>query len=176
MKLVNKLLTIDSHNYNDTNSVFEKHGVRALIIRNGKIAVQQGNAGDYKLPGGGIEPGEGHMDTLLREVREETGLVVIVNSVCELGEIEEIRQDIFQPDTKFICHTYYYLCQVTEEVLPLQLTQSEQEKGYRLAWATAEEICKANRQVLSESWALRDTAFLELAMEENLLFPLVSAQ
>ena len=29
--------------------------------------------GDYKFPGGGIEPNEPHIETLRREIREESG-------------------------------------------------------------------------------------------------------
>ena len=45
--------------------------------------------GEYKIPGGGQEPGENYEQTLIREVKEETGLYVRPESICELGEIIE---------------------------------------------------------------------------------------
>ncbi|MBQ7066683.1 MAG: NUDIX domain-containing protein [Lachnospiraceae bacterium] len=35
----------------------------------------------YKLPGGGIEPEETLEDTLIREVREESGLIVKAETI-----------------------------------------------------------------------------------------------
>ena len=54
--------------------VFEKYSTRGVIIRDGKIATQHGSAGDYKILGGGVEPGEKLEDALIREVGESPGL------------------------------------------------------------------------------------------------------
>lgn len=52
---------------------------RALIIKDGKILlihrIKQGKE-YYTLPGGHIEPGETQEETLIREIREETGLSI----------------------------------------------------------------------------------------------------
>ena len=42
------LLILDKKDYTADMPVFEKFSTRAVIIRNGKIATQHGNAGDYK--------------------------------------------------------------------------------------------------------------------------------
>ena len=53
----------------------------------------------YKLPGGGIEEGEQLEDTLIREVREESGLIVKKDSIKEFGYVRRIEkgkiEDIF---------------------------------------------------------------------------------
>lgn len=49
------------------------HGDGIVFVRQSK-----GHASYYLLPGGGVEPGETLGDALVREVREETGLVVLV--------------------------------------------------------------------------------------------------
>ena len=49
------LYTFDKHNYSDDMEVFERFAVRAVIIRDGKLAMQQAGEGYYKILGGGIE-------------------------------------------------------------------------------------------------------------------------
>lgn len=61
-----------------------------------KIATQHGSAGDYKILGGGVEPGEKLEDALIREVGEESGLIVIPESIRPIGEIVERRRDLFE--------------------------------------------------------------------------------
>ena len=63
------LLTLDKKDYEEGMPVFEKYSTRGVIIRDGKIATQHGSAGDYKILGGGVEPGEKLEDALIREVR-----------------------------------------------------------------------------------------------------------
>ena len=70
------ILVLDEKNYTNDTPVFERFGVRAIIRKNGLIAVQQSAAGEYKLPGGGMDKGETIVEALAREVREETGLIL----------------------------------------------------------------------------------------------------
>lgn len=90
------LLTLDKKDYEEGMPVFEKYSTRGVIIRDGKIATQHGSAGDYKILGGGVEPGEKLEDALIREVGEESGLIVIPESIRPIGEIVERRRDLFE--------------------------------------------------------------------------------
>jgi len=62
-------------------------GVKGLIVRNGKILLLQANTTKHTvptppywdLPGGKIQQGSTEIDTLQREVREETGLSIEAN-------------------------------------------------------------------------------------------------
>ena len=112
-----RLLTMDLKDYSDDMPIFEKHTVRAVIMRDGRLAMQLSRRGEYKIPGGGVEGSESHIATLEREVREETGLIIIPESVVEIGEILELRQDVFNQGTKYICHSYFYFCDVTEQTV-----------------------------------------------------------
>jgi mutator protein MutT len=69
--------------------------VGAIIVDDGRILlVQRGNEpgrGLWSVPGGRVEPGEQLRQAVVREVREETGLAVIVGDLA--GHVERIGED-----------------------------------------------------------------------------------
>ena len=162
------LACFDEQNYADTTKVLEKYNIRGIVIIDGKIAMQQSSVGEYKIPGGGVEKGESYEEALGRELLEEVGLVMVEGSMKELGEITEIRRDIFAPDTKYISHSLFYLCEVTDERRPITPTASEIKKGYHPVWVTAEEICNTNDKLGKDPWIKRDTAFMKMLLEGKL--------
>ncbi len=160
-----RLLTMDLKNYTDDMPVFEKHTVRAVILRDGKMAMQLSGRGEYKIPGGGVERDESHVDALLREVREETGLLVIPESIRPVGEILELREDVFQKGTKYVCHSYFYFCDAESETVATSMTSSEIAKGFHPVWETPARIVAANERLQTEDWQKRDTEFVRMLAE-----------
>ncbi len=80
------LFELDSRNYIKNGTIEKRPSVRGIIIKNHKIALVHSLKHDYyKFPGGGIDEGETHSDTLIREVFEESGLMVIPESIKEYG-------------------------------------------------------------------------------------------
>ena len=159
------LACYDLNNYSDTTKLLEKTNIRGIVLLDGKLAMQRDKEGVYKIPGGGMEPGESYIETLARELREEVGLVVKEESLIELGEITEIRRDIFAADTKYISHSLFYACEVTEERFPIAPTASEIKKGYQAVWVTAEEIYETNIRLGKDPWIERDTAFIKMLLD-----------
>lgn len=156
------LLTLDKNDYSPEMPVRIRYAARAMIVHKGRIATQHGAAGDYKLLGGGLEPGEDYRQGLCREVQEESGLIVIPESIRELGEMIERRRDIFEPGEIFERHSFFYLCEVENRMTEPHMTQSEITKGYRLTWATPEEIVRGNAAFCdSQPWICRDTEFVK---------------
>ena len=162
------LLVLDKKDYEDGMPVFERKCVRAIIEKNGKIAVQRGRAGDCKILGGGMDGEEDFETALSREVLEEGGLILCPGSMQLLGEIEEKLRDLFETDKIYHCHTYFFACTVEERMTEPHMTESEKAKGYHLEWMTPEEIVKANEPFSKEPWIYRDTAFIKMLMEGNL--------
>ena len=165
------LLTLDLKNYTDDMPVTEKHTVRAVILRDGQMAMQCSGKGEYKIPGGGVEDGESHTETLLREVREEMGLLVKPETITPIGEILELREDVFVKGRKYVCHSYFYFCDVQSETVEAQMTPSEIAKGFHPVWAFPTEICRANDALQTEAWQKRDTEFVRMLTDGRVKCP-----
>lgn len=60
---------------------------RVLLVRRG----QEPGLGRWSVPGGRVEPGETSQEAVVREVREETGLAVVVTGVA--GYVERPAPD-----------------------------------------------------------------------------------
>ena len=160
------LKTIDKGDYTSDMPVYEKYTVRGVIIREGKIAVQQSKAGDYKILGGGVEQGEGLADALLREVQEESGLIVIPESIRPIGEIVEKRRDLFDSSMIYLCHSCFFFCDAKERLEAMHMTASEQEKGFHLVWVTPEAMIKGNEPFCeTQPWSYRDREFVRMLPE-----------
>ncbi len=160
-----KLRILDQKNYTDDMPIIERYSVRGIIVRDGRIAMQQGGEGQYKILGGGMDVGETIEQTLIREVREESGLIVIPDSIIEIGEIEEKRQDRFEHEKIYHCHSLFFFCDAREEMTETSMTLSEMEKGFHLEWATPEEIISGNQRFVDQPWIDRDTVFVRMLFE-----------
>ena len=162
------ILVMDEKNYTDDMPVLERVGVRAIIRRDGLLAMQQSAAGEYKIPGGGVDKGETLEEALAREVREETGLVVKPETMQELGEIIDMHRDIFDPGVKYVARSLHYLCDVEDEMVETSMTESEVRKGFHLAWADIDTIIKTNEALMTEKWQYRDVEFLKWLKEQGI--------
>ncbi|HEY1617788.1 MAG TPA: NUDIX domain-containing protein [Streptosporangiaceae bacterium] len=63
-------------------AVVQDRGGRVLLFR--AFLDSRSDQVWWELPGGGIEPGETHLDAVIRELREETGLEVTPGQVSEV--------------------------------------------------------------------------------------------
>ncbi|MCF0132111.1 MAG: NUDIX domain-containing protein [Pseudobutyrivibrio sp.] len=165
-----QLLTLDAGNYEECTGLLEKVSTRGIIFRGDKIAMQRDAAGIYKIPGGGVEANESYIQALIREVAEETGLIIIEESIREIGEITELRQDIFEPDKKFVRHNLFYFAQVKDVTVPLKMTDSEKERGFHLHWATLEEIYNTNMSLISHDLTTpdKDMIFIKMLLDSEI--------
>ena len=78
------LFEIDLKDYEGCTKVFRRPSARAVILKGDKIALVYATEEKYyKFPGGGIHEDEDKKEALIREVREETGLNVIPESIRE---------------------------------------------------------------------------------------------
>lgn len=142
-----ELFSMDAQNYPSDARRFVRPSVRGIVIQNGKIAmVHVRKYNGYKFPGGGIDPGEEQTQTLIREVREESGLIVIQESIEEYGSVHRVEFHE-EHDDVFDQMNYYYLCKAREEPDKQELDRYEQEAGFELKITEPEPVLEAN-------WAL----------------------
>lgn len=111
-------------------------GAYAVLMRAGQILVthQSEPRPEFQLPGGGIDPGEGPLAALHREVFEETGWRI--GAVRRLGAY---RRFTYMPEydrwAEKICHIY-----IARPVLPLG---PPGEAGHSAVWMAPGEALEA---------------------------------
>ncbi len=159
------LFTVDKKDYPADAGVFTRTAVRGLITQGEKYAMIHSKYGEYKFPGGGMKKQETYEDTLIREVAEETGLVVLPDSIKYLGYVEEIRNGTEGDILKMTSH--YYQCQVGSQSVERKLDAYEAEYEYRLEWITLAEAIKNNEMIHNTTripWTVRDTRMMQYLM------------
>ena len=166
------LFDMDLKDYEGCTSTWERHSARSIILREGKVAMVHSVKYDfYKFPGGGIEQGEDPAQAMIRETLEESGLVVIPQSIREYGYVHRIQRSDDNPDVCFIQDNFYYLCDAEQNLSAQDLDAYEMEEGYQLVWADPELVIHKNRNVAYSPYHPimfeREAKVLELLMEEG---------
>ena len=165
------LFEIDTKDYDPNGTAFVRPSVRGIICREGKVAVVHSLKYDYyKFPGGGIEDGESLEQALSREVAEESGLVVITQTIREYGLVHRVqksdRADFFVQDN------YYFLCEVEDEMQAQNLDDYEAAERFTLEFVEPLHAICVNRNVDHGPKDLnmieREAKVLELLITEKL--------
>ena len=102
-------------------------GAYAILPRDGKVLVTYQSAPhhEFQLPGGGIDPGEGPLEALHREVLEETGY-----RIAAPRKLGVFRRFVYMPEyginAEKVCHIY-----MARPILPLG---PPTEPGHLAVW------------------------------------------
>ena len=167
------LFTLDRGDYQEGGTVYSRPSARAIVIREGRVAMVHSRKFDhYKFPGGGIEPGESREAALIREAREEAGLVLDPKTVRPYGFVHRIERGDAEPI--FLQDNFYYLASVAA-LVPQELDGYEAEEGYTLRWVEPGEAIQKNKALTSvykrkyHTMLLREALVLERLQEEGLL-------
>ena len=171
-----ELFTIDKKNYIENGTVGRRPSVRGIIINNGKVAMMHSlKYNYYKLPGGGMEKGESYEETLVREVKEESGLVIKKDSIKEYGYVHRIEKG--KIEDIFIQENFYYLCDAEEMVQVQELDDYEKEEQFTLEYVMPEHAIfvnenadhgEKNNQQTFAGMLLRENKVLKLIQREVL--------
>lgn len=162
------LAVFDDKNYDSRWRSIKRCAARAVIVRNGNIAlVKSRKEGFYKFPGGGAMNGETHIQTLCRETMEETGLTINVASVREMGMLHEVRKSVFDEDAIFDQKSYYYFADVEDVPGAGSLDDYEAELGFALEWINIRSAYETNMWLSSRyetKFILREAFVLGLLL------------
>ncbi len=166
-----RLFTLDLHDYDENWEHDLRPTVRGIIEKDGKLALVHSEEDYYGFPGGGIEDGETYEEALIREVKEETGLVVIPESIKEYGGALRLNKSTRFPETVFEQDNFYYKCEALAELGEQNLDEEEAEEGFELAFVTMEEAWRKNRYGGNNGsiWLEKESILLEMLMFEKKL-------
>ena len=108
----------------------ERHASRGIIVQGQNILMaKEMHSGHLMIPGGGMEKDESPENCCLRELEEETGLLVQIKQLlCTVHE--------FYTDYKYI--SYYFLCCIIGDGTK-HLTSLESERGLAAVWMPIQE-------------------------------------
>ncbi len=167
------LFELDKQDYSQCTHSFTRHSSRSIIIRDGKIAMIHSLKYDYyKFPGGGIEAGETPVEAVIRETREEAGLILDPNTVREYGYVHRIQRSDIDMTECFVQDNYYYLCEANAESLSQKLDDYEAEESYTLEYVDPMAAIQKNRAVgktpHNPIMFEREARVLELLIQEGL--------
>ena len=120
-----------------------------------------------------MEKGEDPIGAMIRETREEAGLIVIPETVREYGYVHRIQKSDSDPTECFVQDNFYFLCDVSEELSSQSLDDYEAEEAYRLVFIEPEAAIRANRSVKESPYHPlmfeREARVLEMLISEGLI-------
>lgn len=153
------LFCVDMLDYEEDWPHSARPSVRGIIRKGDTLAMVHSLKYDYyKFPGGGIEGNEAHEATLVREVKEETGLNVKPKTIKEYGFVLRLQKSDYLENTIFEQENFYYTCEVSENAGEQKLDAYEAEEGFTLEFVKPEEAIRINQNCRCTEW---DKAMVE---------------
>ncbi|HHU55657.1 MAG TPA: NUDIX domain-containing protein [Acholeplasmataceae bacterium] len=166
------LFKIDTKDYNINGKKFVRPSVRSIIIENGKVAMIHSLKYDYyKFPGGGIEDGESNEEALIRETLEESGLIIIPETIREYGYVRRIQKG--KKEDVFLQDNFYYFCEVEPKIVEQTLDDYEADEQFTCEYVNPYVAININRNKdhgpKDPNMIERESRVLELLIKEGII-------
>ncbi|MTI70095.1 MAG: NUDIX domain-containing protein [Firmicutes bacterium] len=150
---------------NKLGKTISRDAVRGIILKDKQLLmIYSKKNGDYKFPGGGVDGNESHLDTLKREVLEESGATVS-KVVKEFGKVIEYDQPLEDEYDVFKMTSFYYICKVNSEFTNQNLDLYEKELGFEPIWVDIDKALNRNISIINNSdsprWVIRENFILK---------------
>ena len=154
-----------------SGSVIERTAVRGVICRDRDVLLLfSAINGDYKFPGGGVEPAETQFAALRREISEECGarvaaLGAVFGDIIEYAPAQEDDVDVFRMVSRYV------VCAVADGFGEKRLDDYERDLELRPVWVDIDKAIATNEAVLRAGtaiprWLGRETLALRLVRAE----------
>ena len=148
-----QLFSIDIKDYELNYKVFSRPSARAIILDKNVIAlVYSKKENYYKAPGGGIKDDEDKITALIREVKEEVGLVVKPETIKPFGSVMRRQKSNMSANTIFEQENFYYFCECENEIAEQKLDDYEKEAEFVLRYVDIDEAIKVNSEYKSDDF------------------------
>ena len=137
---MNKII-INDHNLKEEEIELKVTRVKALLINSsGKILLAHNN-NTYQFPGGHVDDNESRDQCIIREIKEETGIDVIVKEPPFL-KIVTYDYDYFGRGKKVLNTIYYYVFYTDEEpnIDETHYDELELETDFNLFYINIDEL------------------------------------
>jgi len=145
----------------------ERTAARAVVRRDGELLMLRSRHGDYKFPGGGVDPDEPISAALARELREECGLddATVGDLLFTTIELSQARE----PGAVFKMTSLYFDCMTSAAIGGQDLDDYERDLLLTPSWVTATEALRVNQGIQRNRrhhpdlpWLLREIRILKL--------------
>ena len=147
------------------DEIIQRTAVKAIAVSDGQVLLlRPAGRDDLKFPGGGVEPGEDDASALTRELKEETGYL-LVSIRAPAVTTQERRPARERPGAVFEMISRYYWCDVVDGHAPQTLDDYEQALGFTPQWIAIDEASQACRRAHARPdhlpWTAREHAVIE---------------
>ncbi|MBO7359041.1 MAG: NUDIX hydrolase [Clostridia bacterium] len=103
---------------------------RGIVLKDGKLLLSyETNTDTWMLPGGGLEAGESESACCVREVGEETGVLVEPS-------LPQLEIDEYYENCRYV--SLYYFCRAVGET-EIKMTEREKQAGMEPRWLSLAE-------------------------------------
>ena len=123
--------------------------VKILLINDKNELLLGCSNGVYQFIGGHVEKGESFIETVIREVKEETGITLSLSDIEPFMVIKYMNKDWPKPGINRLSGIYYFVLYNNQEICLDETCYTEKEEagGFRLEYISLENI----EQVLEDN-------------------------
>ncbi len=115
-----------------------RHSAYGVVVDQGRLLlVNTRSTGKWSFPGGRREAGESDVDAAMREVREETGVVVAIDDV--LVAVENYWYDDTAAQA-YHQHSVYFRCRPLTTTLSAAMNPDDQDEAERPSWVPLDQL------------------------------------
>lgn len=158
---------MNARDYDKTGKSQVRHSVRAILLRDERVAMLLSpKTGAYLFPGGELQEGEAPAQGLARVLAAEAGLALRPGTLQDFGYVRCLGKN-HQGEAEFFVHDhFYYFCQTQ----PVPGPETASEGDLVLKWVLPQEAVRVNRACAGGSAAFdaaREATVLERLMLES---------